>query len=102
MHLFLPQIYKACRPWFPLSFAPNFNKQSVIAPFSVRIQALHLVVLRLDKVGKGLRLLITMVVAMVTMTIVLGSDVLHFVNATALGASLNGSFTGHLEVGAPR
>lgn len=51
----------------------------------------------LDEIGKGLRLLPSVVVmVVVVVTIILGSDVLHLVGAAALGAPLDGTVTGDL------
>lgn len=52
-------------------------------------------VLGLDVVGKGLGLL-ELLVVVVVVVVVLGADVLHLVDATALGASLDGALTGNL------
>lgn len=49
----------------------------------------------LDIVGKCLGFLITVVIV-VAVAIICGSDILHLVNAAALWASLNRSFTRHL------
>lgn len=56
----------------------------------------NLAVLGLDKVGKGLGLLVAVVV--VAVVVVLRSDVLHLVDAAALGASLNGALAVHLRL----
>lgn len=56
----------------------------------------HLPVLRLDKVGKGFGLLITVVVA-VAVAVVLWADIVHLVDVTALGAPVHGAFTGKLD-----
>lgn len=56
----------------------------------------RLPVLGLDVVGKGLGLLVTVVV--VTVVVVLGTNVLHLVDAAALGAPLNRALAGHLDV----
>lgn len=61
------------------------------------IHGMDLPVLGLDIVGKGLGLLVSVVV--VTMAIVRRSDVLHLINATALGASLDRSRARHLDTG---
>ena len=55
-------------------------------------------VLGLDKVGKGLGLLpsVVVVVVIVAVAVILGSDVLHLVNAAALGAPLDGAVAGDL------
>lgn len=53
-------------------------------------------VLGLDVVGEGLGLLVAVVVV-VAVAVVLGSDVLHLVDAAALGASLHRSLAGHLH-----
>lgn len=58
--------------------------------------AINLAVLRLDEVGKGLGLLVTVVVV-VSVAVVLGTDVLHLVDTTAFGAALDWALTGHLE-----
>ncbi len=55
----------------------------------------RLPVLRLDKVGEGLGLL-DAVMAVVTMVVILGSDVLHLVDAAAFWAPLYRSLTRHL------
>lgn len=57
----------------------------------------NLAVLGLDKVGKGLGLLVAVVV--VAVVVVLRSDVLHLVDAAALGASLNGALAVHAQPG---
>ena len=57
----------------------------------------HLPVLRLDVVGEGLGLLETVVVV-VAVVVILGTNILHLVDAAALGASLDWSLTGHLVV----
>jgi hypothetical protein len=61
-----------------------------------RLWVADLPVLGLDVVGEGLGLLVAVVVVVVAV-VVLGSDVLHLVDAAALGASLDGALTGHLE-----
>lgn len=60
------------------------------------IHSVGLPVLGLDIVGKGLGLLVAVVVV-VAVAIVGRSDVLHLINATALGASLNRSRARHLK-----
>ena len=57
---------------------------------------MNLVVLGLDEVGEGLGLLVAVVVV-VSVAVVLGTDVLHLVDTTALGAALDRALTGHLE-----
>lgn len=52
-------------------------------------------VLRLDKVDKRLGLLVTVVV--VVMAVVRGANILHLVDAAALGAPLDGALLGHLQ-----
>ena len=55
-------------------------------------------ILGLDKVGECLGLLVpVMVVVAVVVTIILRADVLHLVDAAALGASLDRPLTGHAE-----
>ena len=56
----------------------------------------HAPVFRLNVVGKGLGLLVAVVV--MTVVVVFGSNVVHLVDAAALGASLDWSLTGHLVV----
>jgi hypothetical protein len=53
-------------------------------------------VLGLDVIGKGLGLL--ELGRMVVVVIVLRTDVVHLVNAAALGTSLDGALAGDLEV----
>ena len=60
---------------------------------------MHLLVavLGLDVVGEGLGLLKGRVVVVVVMVVVvLGTNVLHLVDAAALGATLDGAVAGHL------
>jgi hypothetical protein len=58
---------------------------------------LSVAVLGLDVVGKGLGLLDLGAVVVVVVVVVLGADVLHLVDAAALGASLDGALAGHVE-----
>jgi len=59
---------------------------------------LSVAVLRLDVVGKGLGLLEGRVVVVVVMVVVvLGANVLHLVDAAALGATLDGAVAGHTQ-----
>lgn len=53
-------------------------------------------VLRLDEVGHGLGLVDLVGVVVVVVAIVLGADVVHLVDAAALGAALDGALAGHL------
>lgn len=53
-------------------------------------------VLGLDVIGKGLGLGELGLVVVVVVSIVLGADVVHLVDAAALGASLNGTLAGKL------
>jgi len=53
----------------------------------------------LDVVGKRLGLLVPVMVVAMSVVVVLGSDVLHLVDAAALGAALDGAGTRHLEAG---
>lgn len=60
---------------------------------------MHLLVavLGLDEVGKGLGLLDLLgVVSVAVVVVVLGTNVLHLVDAAALGASLQGTLLGKL------
>lgn len=50
----------------------------------------------LDVVGESLGLLVSVVIV-VAVAIVGGTDVLHLVNAAALGATFDRAFAGHLE-----
>lgn len=63
---------------------------------------MHLLVavLGLDEVGKGLGLgnLLAVVSVAVIVTVVLGSNVLHLVDAAALGASLQRTLLGKLRI----
>lgn len=52
----------------------------------------------LDEVREGLGLLVAVVVVAVVV-VVLGTDVLHLVDATALGAALDGAVAGDLSTG---
>lgn len=60
--------------------------------------AVHLsvAVLGLDEVGKGLGLLD--LGRVVVVVVVLGADVVHLVDAAALGASLDGALLGKLDI----
>lgn len=60
--------------------------------------AMHLSVsvLGLDVIGKGLGLL--ELGRVVVVVVILGADVVHLVDAAALGASLNGALAGELSV----
>lgn len=60
---------------------------------------LRLVVLGLDEVGEVLGLLVAVVVVAVAVVVVLGTDVLHLVDAAALGAALDGAVAGDLDGG---
>ena len=65
-----------------------------------RKHAPDLPVLRLDKVGEGLGLLVAVTVAVivaVAVGVLLGANVLHLIDAAALGASLDGALTGHAQ-----
>lgn len=57
----------------------------------------RLVVLGLDEVGEVLGLLVAVVVMAVAVVVVLGADVLHLVDAAALGAALDGAVAGDLD-----
>lgn len=76
--------------YFPLCLSPSC--------------ALHLLVavLGLDEVGKGLGLgNLLGVVAVSVVVVVLGSNVLHLVDAAALGASLHRALLGKLRIYPP-
>lgn len=66
------------------------------APSSSKISDLPVV--GLDEVGEVLGLLVAVVVVtvVVVVAVVLGSEVLHLVDVTALGASLDGALAGDL------
>lgn len=58
----------------------------------------RLVVLGLDEVGEVLGVLVAVVaVAVVVVVVVLGAEVLHLVDAAALGAALDGAVAGDLR-----
>ncbi|KAL2281031.1 hypothetical protein FJTKL_12137 [Diaporthe vaccinii] len=60
---------------------------------------LRLVVVGLDEVGEVLGLLVAVVVVAVAVVVVRGADVLHLVDAAALGATLDGAVAGDLDGG---
>lgn len=61
----------------------------------VEVVHLSVAVLGLDEVGESLGLLDLL--GVVVVAVVLGTNVLHLVDATALGASLNGALLGQLQ-----
>ncbi len=65
---------------------------SAPAPAHLRVS-----VLGLDVVGKRLGLLVAVMVIVVTVVVVLGPDILHLVDAAALGASLEGALARKLQ-----
>lgn len=85
---------KPCRLWSPLTSCP-----SIVCCYALLggVHGMDLPVLGLNIVGKGLGLLVAVVV--VAVAIVRRSDVLHLVNATALWASLDRSCARHLKTG---
>ena len=56
------------------------------------------IVFRVDKVGKGLGFLVAVVIVAVAVVVVIvgRANILHLVDATALGAPLHGALAGHL------
>lgn len=68
--------------------------------YRLAIKMVHLLVsvLGLDEVGKGLGLLVAVVVVVAVVVGVLGrADVLHLVDRAALGAALDGAVAGDLS-----
>lgn len=95
----LPQMYKAIQAVAILSSHPliNLSFSSMSLFFSNCNWSCRLPVLRFDEIGKGLRFLGAVVVIVVSVAIIFRADILHLVDATALGASLDGSLAGHLK-----
>ena len=65
---------------------------------SLKTFDLAVAVLGLDVVGEGLGLLVLGGVVVVVVVVVLGSNVLHLVDAAALGATLDGALAVKLRV----
>jgi len=87
------EIYTAPLP--SMLQAPSLLPSCLIPTSPTRL----VTVLGLDKVGKGLGFLVTVVVVVVS--VVRGANILHLVDAAALGAPLDGPLLGHLEGSAP-
>lgn len=82
-----------------ISSLPSANlptKRHRYNPPNCKLMHLSVAVLGLDVVGEGLGLLELGVVVM-TVVVVLGTHVLHLVDAAALGATLNGALAGQLQ-----
>jgi hypothetical protein len=83
------EIYTAPLP--SILQAPSLLPSCLIPTSPTRL----VTVLGLDKVGKCRGLLVTVVVVVVA--VVRGANILHLVDAAALGAPLDGALLGHLE-----
>lgn len=78
-------------PWTGDEVAPCASLLRYPLAHAKRIHPSRLPVLRLHVVGERLGLLVSVVVVVVTVAIVLGSDVLHLIDATTLRAPLDGA-----------
>lgn len=84
----------SCSSCTSCSNLPGASKQYAESPQAIRSSV---AVLGLDVVGKGLGLLVLGVVVVVAVVVVLGTNKVHLVDATALGAALNGAVLGELK-----
>lgn len=81
----------------PVFYKPNYSSSVAAQPlFSSPFAETILPVLGLDIVDPSLGLL-PAVVVVVAVVVVLGTDVVHLVDAAALGAPLHGAVAGHLR-----
>lgn len=79
-------------------FSRSINLAAIVVTYNhtkINPPSANLVVLGLDVVAEVLGFLVTVVVVVVVV-VVLGTDVLHLVDAATLGASLNGAVAGNL------